>query len=37
VGDKRNTYAILEGNLQRKRPLEKYRYSWKINIDIDLR
>jgi hypothetical protein len=37
MGKNRNTYTNLEGNLQRKRPLEKYRQTWEVNIKIDLR
>jgi hypothetical protein len=36
MGDKRNTYRILVGKPERKRPLGRARHAWD-NIKIDLK
>jgi hypothetical protein len=35
--EKRNSYRILFGKPEEKRPLEKPRRSWEDNIEMDLR
>jgi hypothetical protein len=37
MGEKRNAYRILVGQLQGKRPLGRRRRSWVDNIKVDLR
>jgi hypothetical protein len=37
VGEMRNTYIILMGKLEGKRPLGRHRRRWEDNIRIDLR
>jgi hypothetical protein len=37
MGEKRNTYRILVGNPEGKRPLGRSRHRWVDNIKIDLR
>jgi hypothetical protein len=37
MGEKRNAYRILVGNLEGKRPLERPRCRWVDNIKMDLR
>jgi hypothetical protein len=37
MGEKRNAYRILVGNLERKRPLGRPRRRWVNNIKMDLR
>jgi hypothetical protein len=37
MGEKRNTYRILVGKLEVKKPLGKPRHGWVDNIKIDLR
>jgi hypothetical protein len=37
MGEKRNAYRILVGNLEGKRPLRRPRHRWVENIKIDLR
>jgi hypothetical protein len=37
TGDVRNSYTILVGKPERKRPLVRPRCRWKDNIRIDLR
>jgi hypothetical protein len=37
IGEKRNAYRILVGNLEGKRPLGRPRRRWGDNIKIDLR
>jgi hypothetical protein len=36
-GEKRNTYRILAGKPERKRPLVRPRRRWVNNIEMDLR
>jgi hypothetical protein len=36
MGEKRNVYGILVGNLEGKRPLGKLRRRWIDNIKMDL-
>jgi hypothetical protein len=36
-GEKRNTYRILVGNSERKRPLGRARRRWVDNTKMDLR
>ena len=35
-GGKRDTYSLLVGKTERRRPLERPRSRWKNNIKIDL-
>jgi hypothetical protein len=37
MGEKRNAYRVLMGNLEGKRPLGRPRRRWVDNIKIDLR
>jgi hypothetical protein len=37
MGEKRNSYMILVGNPERKRPLGRPRRKWVDNIKMDLR
>jgi hypothetical protein len=37
MGEKRNAYRILVGNLEGKRPLGRPRGRWVYNIKMDLR
>jgi hypothetical protein len=37
MGEKRNEYMILVGNLEGKRPLGRQRRRWVNNVKIDLR
>jgi hypothetical protein len=37
MGEKRNAYRILVGNLEGKRPLGRPRRRWVDNIKMDLR
>jgi hypothetical protein len=37
IYEKRNTYKVLMGKPERKRPLGRYRCSWEDNIKINLR
>jgi hypothetical protein len=36
-GEKRNTYRMLVGNPEGKRPLQRPRHRWVDNIKVDLR
>jgi hypothetical protein len=36
MGEKRNTYRLLVGKPEGKRPLERSRYMWVDNIKMDL-
>jgi hypothetical protein len=36
MGKKRNTYRLLVGNPEGKRPLERPRFRWVDNIGMDL-
>jgi hypothetical protein len=36
MGEKRNAYRLLVGKPERKRPLERPRHRWVINIKFDL-
>jgi hypothetical protein len=37
MGEIRNTYKILIGKYERKRPFRRYRQKWEYIIKIDLR
>jgi hypothetical protein len=37
MGEKKNTYRILMGNPEVKRPLKRHRLRWENNIKMELR